>query len=43
LGHLPKKGERIGFDDLHFKVLQADSRRIKTLELELPEEYILKP
>ncbi|MBY0377137.1 MAG: CBS domain-containing protein [Gammaproteobacteria bacterium] len=43
LGHLPKKGERISFDDLHFKVLQADSRRIKTLELELLEDYIAKP
>lgn len=42
LGHLPKKGERISFDDLSFKVLQADSRRIKTLELELAEEYMVK-
>ncbi len=40
LGHLPKKGERISFDGLHFKVLQADNRRIKILELELPEEYV---
>lgn len=42
LGHLPKKGERISFDGLHFKVLQADSRRIKILELEFPEEYVVK-
>ncbi len=39
LGHLPKKGERISFDDLNFKILQADSRRVKTLELVLAEDY----
>ncbi|MCD6045027.1 MAG: magnesium/cobalt efflux protein [Gammaproteobacteria bacterium] len=42
LGHLPKKGEHITFDDLNFKILQADSRRVKTLELILAEEYTAK-
>ncbi len=39
LGHLPKKGERVTLGELNFKVLQADSRRVKTLELILPEDY----
>ena len=42
LGHLPKKGERVTLDDLNFKIVQADSRRVKTLELILAEEYIVK-
>ena len=30
-GHMPKRGEAIVFDGLHFEVLRADSRRIHTL------------
>ncbi len=32
-GHLPKRGESIVLNDFHFKVLLADNRRVKTLEL----------
>jgi magnesium and cobalt transporter len=41
LGHLPKKGELVNLENLSFKVLQADNRRVKTLELLLTEEYIV--
>ena len=34
LGHLPKRGEQIAIDDLTFKVLRADSRRLHLLLVE---------
>jgi magnesium and cobalt transporter len=38
LGHLPKRGEQIAFDNLSFVVLRADSRRLHSLLVErLPE------
>ncbi|MDR3411634.1 MAG: transporter associated domain-containing protein [Formivibrio sp.] len=37
-GHLPKRGETVSFDGLHFLILRADSRRIHSLQIErLPE------
>lgn len=36
LGHLPDPGEKVSVHGLRFKVLQADSRRIHLLEVELP-------
>ena len=37
-GHLPKRGEHISFDNLHFTVLRADSRRLHSLIIEkLPD------
>jgi magnesium and cobalt transporter len=32
-GRVPKRGEQIGFDDLMFKVLRADSRRLHLLQV----------
>ncbi|MBM3341841.1 MAG: CBS domain-containing protein [Betaproteobacteria bacterium] len=32
-GHIPKRGEQISFDNLSFKVLRADSRRIHLLHV----------
>jgi len=32
-GHLPKRGERVHFDDFEFTVLRADSRRLHTLKV----------
>jgi magnesium and cobalt transporter len=32
-GHIPKRGEQISFDDLSFKVLRADSRRMHLLQV----------
>ena len=38
LGHLPKRGEEVRLGRFHFKVLRADSRRVRLLGLEvLPE------
>jgi magnesium and cobalt transporter len=38
-GRLPKRGESIRIDDMLFKVLRADSRRLHLLEVErMPEE-----
>jgi magnesium and cobalt transporter len=38
-GHLPKRGEQIGFDGLSFTVLRADSRRLHSILVEiLPEQ-----
>ena len=34
LGRLPKRGEQIVIDDLNFKVLRADSRRLHLLLVE---------
>jgi magnesium and cobalt transporter len=33
LGHLPKRGERVVIDNLLFKVLRADNRRVHMLQL----------
>jgi hemolysin (HlyC) family protein len=35
IGHLPKRGERIVIDNLLFKVLRADNRRVHMLQLTL--------
>ena len=35
IGHLPKRGERVVIDNLLFKVLRADSRRVHMLQLTL--------
>ncbi len=32
-GHLPERGETVGIDDLEFKVLNADSRRVRLLQV----------
>lgn len=32
-GHIPKRGEQISFDNLSFKVLRADSRRMHLLQV----------
>jgi magnesium and cobalt transporter len=38
-GHMPKRGDQISFDGLHFTVLRADSRRLYTLlVVKVPEE-----
>lgn len=33
IGHLPKRGERVVFDHLLFKILRADNRRVHMLQL----------
>ena len=33
-GRLPKRGETAVIDDLRFRVLRADSRRLHTLQVE---------
>ena len=33
LGHLPRKGETLQFGEFHFRVLQADRRRIHSVEV----------
>jgi magnesium and cobalt transporter len=39
LGRMPKRGERVDIDRFRFKVLRADSRRIRLLEVRLlPQE-----
>jgi magnesium and cobalt transporter len=35
-GHLPERGEQVGIDDLEFKVLNADSRRVRLLQVRTP-------
>lgn len=35
-GHLPKRDERINIDGYQFKVLNADNRRIRLLQLKIP-------
>ena len=32
-GHIPKRGEQIDFDNMSFKVLRADSRRMHLLQV----------
>src|SRR6185295_9176431 len=34
-GRMPKRGEQISFDNLTFKVIRADSRRLYTLQIEM--------
>lgn len=33
LGHLPKRGEQVSFEDCTFHVMQADSRRVRMLRM----------
>lgn len=33
LGRMPRRGESVSFDGFHFKVIQADRRRVHTLEV----------
>ena len=33
IGHLPKRGERVVLDNLLFKILRADNRRVHMLQL----------
>ena len=35
-GHLPKRGEEISVDGYHFKVMNADSRRLVQLQVKVP-------
>ncbi len=35
LGHLPKRNETLAIDDMHFRILRADNRRVHLLELSL--------
>jgi magnesium and cobalt transporter len=42
-GHLPKRGEEISIDNLKFSVLRADSRRLHSLLVEMPDEDIVAP
>jgi magnesium and cobalt transporter len=37
-GHMPKRDERVTLAGFQFKVLNADNRRIKLLQLKLPEK-----
>ncbi|UXN35160.1 CNNM family magnesium/cobalt transport protein CorC [Avibacterium paragallinarum] len=39
-GHLPKRGEEITLENLHFKVTSADSRRVIQLRVTVPDEYL---
>jgi magnesium and cobalt transporter len=38
-GHMPKKGETVTIDDFEFKIISADKRRIKLLQLSIPKDY----
>ncbi len=42
-GHLPKRGEEISIDKLKFSVLRADSRRLHSMLVEVPDEDISTP
>ena len=35
-GHLPERGEQIDIDEIEFKVLNADSRRVRLLQVRTP-------
>jgi len=35
-GHLPKRGELVEIDTIEFKVLNADSRRVRLLQVTVP-------
>ena len=39
-GYLPKRGEEIMLENLHFKVTSADSRRIIQLRVTVPDEHL---
>ncbi|MFQ1049898.1 CNNM family magnesium/cobalt transport protein CorC [Avibacterium paragallinarum] len=39
-GHLPKRGEEITLENLHFKVTSADSRRVIQLRVTVPDECL---
>ena len=39
-GYLPKRGEEITLENLHFKVTSADSRRIIQLRVTVPDEHL---
>ena len=39
-GYLPKRGEEITLEKLHFKVTSADSRRIIQLRVTVPDEHL---
>ncbi|PJG83516.1 CNNM family magnesium/cobalt transport protein CorC [Caviibacterium pharyngocola] len=39
-GYLPKRGEEITLENLHFKVTSADSRRIIQLRVTVPDEQL---
>jgi magnesium and cobalt transporter len=42
-GHLPKRGEEISIDKLKFSVLRADSRRLHSMLVEVPDDDIVTP
>jgi len=42
-GHLPKRGEEISIDKLKFSVLRADSRRLHSMLVEVPDEDVSTP
>ncbi|MBY6063421.1 magnesium/cobalt transporter CorC [Pseudidiomarina sediminum] len=39
-GHLPKSGEELSIQGIHFKVTSADKRRIQQLQVSLPEPQV---
>ena len=39
-GYLPKRGEEITLENLHFKVTSADSRRVIQLRVTVPDEHL---
>lgn len=39
-GHLPKSGEELAIQGIHFKVTSADKRRIQQLQVSLPEPQV---
>lgn len=41
LAHMPKKGEKIDLGEYHFKVVNADTRRIKLLQLTLLPKQVV--
>lgn len=42
LGHLPKRGEEVTLEGIHFKVTSADSRRLIQLRVTISDEQIEK-
>ena len=36
-GHLPERGEVVAVENLHFEVLNADSRRLRLLRVNTPK------
>lgn len=41
-GYLPKRGEQIELDGVHFKVISADSRRLIQLRVTLSDERLIQ-